>query len=901
MKKIIAAFLLLFSCFDISAQQASDRLKQRIGNETNFKKIDAIATKFFKEEHDTPDQRNYGRQGEDEEEFESPMTFYQRWKWFNSSRLDANGNITNFLARTTSALAEREANFSASNNNGQSAFRSSNSDWVHIGPTSYTVSTLNGSNQPVKILDGLGRVDCIAFDPVNAGTMYVGTPMGGIYKTVNGGTTWTPIAQQFAYMGIAGLVVNKTNGNEIWALAGTGENRNTWGIFDTQDGVSVFHSTDAGATWSLQYTDATQKGLDLVQDPTRPTRLYLATFGYVKRSLDGGANWSNDLNIGGAYDLEFSGNGRLFCAGANKIRYSDNGTNFSIGLNLDYNRASLAVSPINNDIVYVLAGPADSSIFKGIYKSTDAGASFTMASNTPNIFGFSTDGTDAFDQSGYDNCIVVNGSSSSEILTGGAAIWKSVNSGQTMAFNTYYWNNGPANQYVHPDVHALKRNPLNGYIYACTDGGVYESQDFGGSWAQKTVGIGGAQLFRMSSYKQNGMLAFGTQDNGLKIRRDSGLYEQFAGADGYATQFSLNDSSVLYGSMNDGFAKYNSFGAHTINCTYPFTYVQNEKWFINIKVTPNAANHELVFAAALDTLSRSTDGGQTWTLQQIPAHRDIAFAPSDPSRIYVLGDFHNNFSMHRNNTYGTGTWTTLTPPVPNSPAQRIAISESNKDNLWICFGGYNAGQKVYHSTNGGVAWANESFNLPNTPVNALAVDDADNVYAGTDVGVFVLPSGANRWEPFFNGLPIVPITDIIIKNASERIFVSTFGCGVYQNSLLYGNCEADYNVGGVHNGRYNYEASNSIQINSFSLTRGFNTTSMVAKAGNYVQMNPGTFVRNGNFLATIAPCGSAFPVLRQQAPAVGEGKGALRPAGQNDSATVHNLVVPISNNHMNKN
>lgn len=871
MRKTALITLLLFSFFTGFCQGSIEELAKRVGNERNFKRIQQIAALYFKEaaaEALREPAESRERNGEEEEEFENAAVFYNRWAWYNGSRLDEQGNITDYNSRNMEAI-----NQSASP--GTESY-SSNSSWSKQGPNSYTVPATQYANGNTRyIIDGLGRVDCFAFHPTDANTIYAGTPMAGLWKTTNGGNSWNQVAGLFPFLGISGIVVNKTNGNEIWALAGSADNRNTWGIFATSGVCRVYHSVDGGVNW--QATAAlpgigNNRGHDLIQHPSLPNTLFVATQAGVYITANGGDSWDITTLTQGVYDIEINpSSARLYATGPGFVKYSSNLGTVWNDCSFDFpitgmNRASLAISPTGfSSVIYLLCGPAVDGGFYGMYKSTNAGISFSRQSNTPNVFDYNTDGSGDFDQSTYDNCIVTHPTDASRILTGGAAIWQSNNDGLSMVFNSYYWHDGPANRYVHPDVHALKINPLNNYLYAGTDGGVYLSTDFGATWAQKTTGLSAAQIFHMAVYKDNAtMEMIGAQDNGIKIRRNSGAYEQFEGADGYSAQFSLNDSSILYATVNSSFTKYQNFGQKVINTAYPFLRGGDEKYYTLIKVAPSASNTEIVFAAALDTLSRSTDGAASWTRIVRKANWDIQYATANTAYIYTAGGDNysapDGFTLSRNTNYGTGTWTDISGSLGSfgQRAMKLAVDPNNYLHLYVCLGGYTSGQKVYESINGGNTWAtNVSYNLANVPVNCIAIDARGHLYAGTDIGVYVLPSGQTQWRPFYNGLPRVPVTDILINERAAAVKISTFGCGVFKSDL-YGTCPAVLNFITDVSGRKTFEVSDQINGVLFTTSGGYDFTDIRLKAGNSIVFSPGSTIKDATVIAGIGPCGSAF-------------------------------------------
>ena len=890
----------LLSCDTVKGQGNLKELATRIGNTKNFHQIQQIAKAYFDGERRAEAIQRTGRPAtppNEEKEFENAETFYHRWAWYNGSRLDANGNITDYTAKSLQAISN-EVPSTANNYNSISSLNS-NSDWSLEGPTTYTPQ--------YTMADGQGRTDCIAFHPTNANTMYAGTPMGGLWKTTTGGLWWNQVAGLFPFLGIHGIVVNKDNGNEIWVLAGSPLYPNTWGIFATEVNCRVYHSTDAGVNWFATegFNNVSPgMGYDLIQDPSAPNTIYAATDSGVYRTTTGGTAWLKVLSER-VYDLEFSGT-RLLATGSEFLNYNDysgapNGwyITFFTPPVTGMTRASLAVSPSSPTTVYLLAGPAATGSFQGLYKSTNSGGDWFRQSNTPNIFD-SEPGSGSFDQSSYDNCILAHPTDPAKILTGGAIIWESSNSGVTMTSNTYYSGNAVyPTKYVHPDVHAIKQNPLNNNVYACTDGGIYLSTNFGANWSRRTNGLAAAQIFHMTTYKNNPtMEAFGSQDNGMKIRRNNGNYEMYAQGDGYAAQFSLNDSSIMYLTLNEQFYKNSTFGSTGLAVTYPFL-TSADKWYILPKVTPSATNTEIVFAGALDTLSRSTNGGSSWTRIVRRANWDISYGLSNPAIIYTAGGINYaqplGFTLSRNNNYGTGTWTDISGTLGNfgQRAMKIAVAPYDALRIYVCLGGYTAGQKVYRSLNGGTIWTtNISYNLPNVPVNALAADNVGNVYAGTDIGVYVLPAGAVQWVAFYNGLPRVPITDLIVNDTYGFLKASTFGCGIWKTDL-YGGCPVNLTVSGIQTGHKTFEASGFINSPALTMSGGNGLTDIRLKAGDKIIFGPGSNLQNGTMVASVGPCGVPFPnIVPIQRNNSGNNSNLTSPAVEGNKLKDRSITTP---------
>ena len=207
---------------------------------------------------------------------------WDRWLWYISARVTASGEFVNLSRELRSAYKQEQRKWSN---------RSTVSEWEEIGPVMSTLG--NGS------LNGLGRVDRIAFDPGNSNIIYPGTPAGGLWRTVNGGASWTPLTDNIPMPSISGIVVSHANPNTIYILTGDGDSWPGAGWGYIRPSIGVLKSTDGGLTWSqtgpLGNQSQINYGLRLVQDPNKPDTLFAATENGLFRTANGGATWSNVL------------------------------------------------------------------------------------------------------------------------------------------------------------------------------------------------------------------------------------------------------------------------------------------------------------------------------------------------------------------------------------------------------------------------------------------------------------------------------------------------------------------------------------------------------------------------------------------------------------------------------
>ena len=139
---------------------------------------------------------------------------------------------------------------------------------------------------------------------------------------------------------------------------------------------------------------------------------------------------------------------------------------------------------------------------------------------------------------------------------------------------------------------------------------------------------------------------------------------------------------------------------------------------------------------------------------------------------------------------GGTSWASVKGTISGTPVNG-AVSASNPDDVWITVSGYTATSKVYHSTNGGQSWTNETLSgLPNLPCGAVALDNLgqNGVYVGTDNGVFFKRDGIAGWQNFSDKLPNASVRELVIArkgaNDADRMLVAaTYGRGVWRTRL----------------------------------------------------------------------------------------------------------------------
>ncbi len=756
MKKI-GLLLIFFSglgFLQMHAQAYLDLIQNPTEN-TTLQEIQQLAESYFAD-------RDKGRG--------SGYKHYKRWEYKMERAVNTNGKLQNFSKLTWDVI--KDLNF-----NNPPVGRSTG-NWTAMGPINYSNGT-SGYN------GGLGRVNIIAFHPTNASVIYIGMPAGGVWKTTDGGTTWTPMADMLASIGISGIAVDHTTPNTVYILTGDGDGSQTFS-------TGVLKSTDGGVTWAstgLSWgVSSMNKGYKLLMHPTNSSIMFAATTMGILKTTDGWVTWSN-VQGGSFRDIEFKPGtpATMYASTVNTFYRSTNtGTSWApagTGLPTGEDRSELGVSPANTNIVYYLSGPAGTNSYKGLYRSTDSGLTFSTMSTTPNILGYSNTGMDGLSQSWYDLAIAVNPADANNTISGAVNLWRSTNGGASNTCITNWFEPPGAFQYVHADIHELVYNPLNNVLYCGSDGGISSSTDNGLTWTNLSSGLQIMQFYRIAGVEANqNLLVGGTQDNGSNKYTGSTTIQHILGGDGMDCMIDYNNNNNLYYSFQNGGLQRSTDGGSTNTGIQPTGTGSGGSW-----VTPyamDATNPSIIYGGYTDVF-RSTDMGSNWTNLGMTSdgRGALAVGVDDPARLYAA-----NGSTLQTSANTGGSWTTISGGLPSLTITFIAVDPADADRVWVTFGGYTAGQKVYESVNAGSSWTNISGSLPNIPALSIAYENTggspmDAIYVGMDVGVYYT-SDVTAWTVCGTGLPNVPIYDLQINHTNNKIRAGTFGRGLWEAALF---------------------------------------------------------------------------------------------------------------------
>ncbi|MBN2893594.1 MAG: fibronectin type III domain-containing protein [Bacteroidales bacterium] len=717
------------------------------------------------------------------EAFEEPRHIFKRWFFDMAPRVYPTGEQVN----PTKALYEYK-NFSINNPSTKGT-----SNWVSLGPTNPTGYTNNGSYQSPG---GSGRVNAIAFDPNNSSIIWVGTPAGGLWKSTNGGTTWTLKNAGLEVAGVSAIVIDPTNTNIIYI--GTGDRD----AGDTRS-IGILKSTDGGTTWNTtSVTFTTSQGArcsDILMNPNDHNVLLASFNGVVYKTTDGFATKSTVLSET-IWDMEFKPGdpNTVYAAGTKVYKSTNGGTSFTQVTSgvptSNVQRLELAVSAAAPDNVWMLYGrtSANDYDFGGVYKSTNSAGSFSSI-YSGNLGGWETNpSSNSGGQSFYDITIAVNPSNANEIFVGGVNLYKSTNGGTSWACNAY-WLDGSSYEYAHADYHAIEYQNSS-TLFIGNDGGIFKSTNNGGAWTDISNNMNIAQVAKIGCSATNpNLIMTGMQDNGTN-KFNGSTWSIVYGGDGCEALVDPTNDNIIYASYVYGALYKSTNGGSSWSSIKAST--ESSAWITPYVMDPN--NHNTLYAGYTNVY-KSTNAGSSWTKIGTATGSgtivELELAPSNTSYIYYIKEYWNGSSMSYTvgkTTNGGSTWSSIGTGLPLSSAAPTSITVSTNDpqTLWVTFSGYVAGTKVYKSTNAGSSWTNVSGNLPNMPVNAVVYQDGsdDGIYVGCDVGVYYRDNSMSDWEDYSVNLPKTVIKELEIyyddaNPSNSKLRAATYGRSVWETPL----------------------------------------------------------------------------------------------------------------------
>lgn len=689
--------------------------------------------------------------------------------------------------------------------------------WAFASASAQTWQELGPS--PINSGGGYaGRIAAVACSATDPDLYYAGAADGGVWKTTDGGATWTPLMDDAPTTAVGAVAVDPTDHDVVYVGTGEANYAN-----HSRYGLGIFRTTDGGATWE-QFGEDTFGGRTfskLVIDPSDTTVLYAAVAragGFpalaaakghpgatgpvgVFKSTDRGETWTHltggipaveasDISIDPQNPQTlYAAIGNIFGDPGNGVYKSTNGgaswTKLAGGLpTSQVGRISLHVAPSRPQTLYALFTRQSSSSGSGAsniggYRSDDGGATW-----------FSRGGVDQATYGWYLSCVSVKPDDHEAVVYGG------------LTATRYVGASGSNITPPHVDVHAFAWDAA-GRLLCGNDGGLHRSTNVGSSWTSLSAGLGTIQFYAgLSTHPtDDDFVLGGTQDNGTNRRTNATkVWQHIIGGDGGWTQINQQSPSIMFGeyqgtgnlfrSTNGGSGfSYAGSGIGGRNCFLP-PYVLDPQ-------NPSVAYY------GTERVYRSANGGTSWSPRSgdltdgAGAIRALAIAESDPDYLYAATNDGNVLVS----TNAAQSFTQILDDHPGWPrvTRELFIDPTDPRTVYLATASFGATQ-IRRSTDAGQTWQALDDNLPDIPVNVVAVDHTRRrltIYAGTDAGLLRSVDSGDSWRRYPPGLPNACVIDIRLEPDRDRVVVGTQGRGAWSAPLDY--CDGDWNGDGAAN------------------------------------------------------------------------------------------------------
>ncbi len=677
-----------------------------------------------------------------------------------------------------------------------------------------------------------GRIDDIAVVESNTSIIYLATASGGLWKTVNHGTTWEPIFDHESHSSIGDVTSAPSNPDIVWVGTGEANNRqsSSWGN-------GVYKSTDGGKTWTNMGLKDTHHIGRIVIHPQNPDIVYVAAGGRLwgankerglYKTTDGGKTWINTKFINedtGFTDvaIETEDPNNLYAAAYQRRRTSsgflgggphsglykstDGGKTWNKLTNGlptgDAGRIGIDIYRKDAKIVYVTY---EHTTEGGIYRSEDKGATWKKMTNiNPRPM--------------YYSQIRIDPNDDQRIYVLGAAWYTSENGGKTLASNPF--------TRIHGDYHALWIDPANSnHLITGSDGGIHFSYDKGRTWDfVNTIPLG--QFYEIGvDFRKPYWVYGGLQDNGSwgapvmslnfqGVSNDEWI--RVGGGDGFYAQVDPKDPNTLYLESQNGMIQRVNLATGESKFIRPQPDEGTKEryrfdWNSPILISPH--NNRKIYLGG-NRLFISTSRGDNWEIITPDLTKNI-----DRNKLEIMGVVPkpNELSGHDGQeTYShivtvaespvkegvvwVGTddgnvqvsrddgkvWKNATDRISGVPARtyvtRVIASHAAEGRAYLTFDGHRNDDfkpYVFVTEDFGETWKSITNNLP-YPANVIREHSRNHnlLFAGTEFGLFVSFNRGASWMQLKNNLPTVPVDDIVIHPRDNDLILGTHGRSIW--------------------------------------------------------------------------------------------------------------------------
>jgi len=637
------------------------------------------------------------------------------------------------------------------------------------------------------------------------GHLYSPNDERGVYKTTDGGKTWTQQLFVDALTGIIDIRHAPSNYDIMFATAWT-KDRKAWNFSGNGSGSGIYKSTDAGETWELVSTENSgfptgegvgRIGVAIFDENT----IYAIHDSQFRRP----ANANREPSNRGLSKNDFKSMSKedFLALDDNKLNRFLKTNGFQEKYRAENVKQMVRSGNVQPRDLATYLEDANSLLFDTpvigaeVYKSTDGGASWkkTHKGYLEGIY---------FSYGYYFGHVHVSPANADAIYIYGVPILKSKDGGKS--FTSISAEN------VHADHHALWINPSNpNHLINGNDGGVNISYDDGDNWIKNNSPAVGQFYAINYDYEKPYNVYGGLQDNGVwkgahNAREDKSWHQNgqypwktIMGGDGMQIQIDKRASHIVYTGYQ--FGNYYRLNLETQEQTYiqPKHTLGEAPYRFNWQ-TPillSSHNQDILYLGG-NKVMRSMNQGDDWEaispdLTKGGKKGNVAYgtitslseSPFQFGHIYVGSD---DGLVHVSKNAG-GSWTRISDSFPQDLwVSRVVASAHEKERVYATLNGYRWDDfkaYVYVSEDAGASWKSLGEGIPASPVNVIAEDPVNPnlLYLGTDNGAYVSFDRGTSWEAFAANLPQVAVHDIKVQPEYNDLLLGTHGRSIYKTDV----------------------------------------------------------------------------------------------------------------------
>jgi len=711
-----------------------------------------------------------------------------------------------------------------------------------------TISGLGARNIGSAAMSGrVAAIDAVHEKVANGDrlTVFIGAASGGVWKSVNGGTTYKPVFDKQAVQSIGAVTIDPKNPKVVWV--GTGE---AWTRNSVSIGDGVYKSVDGGETWTNTGLGETERIVKILVDPTATDTVYACAPGKlwsdsdergVYKTTDGGKSWTKVLKganastgcsmismdqkspstlYAGMWDFRrrgwtfrSGGEGPDAASGSGLFKSTDGGATWSPlddqtakGLpTKPWGRVAVASAPGKPSVVYALIEAAVPK--NGLYRSDDGGATWQPADRSQMMIW----------RPFYFANLIVDPKDENRVYKPGGGLIASTDGGKSFS---------EIGEGGHGDYHDVWIDPQNtDHLIAGDDGGVWYSYDAGNKW-WKADNLPISQFYHVSVDMERPFNVYGgLQDNSSWVGMSAypggitnAQWENMFGGDGFWMFSDSADHDYIYAESQGGEIGRVNRKTHEARIVKPLPGYKEGKlrfnWNTPIHMSPTQKG--VVYIGA-QFLFRSRDHGQTWdrispdlttndkekqkqeqsggvTVDNSAAEMHttiyaISESPKDPNVIWV-GTDDGNVQLTRD---GGKTWNNVVGNVPGLPKNAwvsyVDASPHAAGTAFASFDLHTAGDMrpyAYMTTDFGKTWTPLLSGDGAASVKGFAhvvrQDPADQnlLFVGTELGLWISLDGGRQWAQYKGGdMPNVAVRDLVVHPRDNALVIATHGRGIW--------------------------------------------------------------------------------------------------------------------------